>query len=102
MRLDRLDGVGKPVWADHFVLDAAIQGFFEGLRIKDGLKPSRPGLASDALKLLKGFNQSELRSIFTPLMGFYQKEDSLDYALIRENLKYHVEELFRLIGAFSL
>ncbi|UCF56942.1 MAG: hypothetical protein JSW15_00150, partial [Deltaproteobacteria bacterium] len=35
MRLDKLDGTGEVAWAGDFSVDAAIEGFFESLRIKE-------------------------------------------------------------------
>jgi hypothetical protein len=36
MRLDRLNGVGAVAWADDECVDATLEGFLEGLRIKQG------------------------------------------------------------------
>ncbi len=95
MRLDKLDGVGKTLWAGSFAAEAAVKGFFDALRIMEAGGRYRLGKVGDLHALLKSFDVKELETLFHPLICSYQHENPADLAVIKENLKTHVQELHR-------
>jgi hypothetical protein len=87
MRLDKVDGLGKAVWADDTCVKATFKGFFEALRLKGELKRYL-GHADDFLSLLQSFSQEELKTIINPLIDHYRGTG--DFPLIIKNLDNHV------------
>jgi len=59
MRLDRMDGVGEIIWADHRAVAGTLEGFLEGL----SLKPQIP-LMPDAM--------ADHRAVASTLEGFLE------------------------------
>ncbi len=102
MRIDRLDGVGEPVWAGNFALDAALQGFFEGLTAMAQENRLHPGSPREVLALLKAFSEEELLNLMTSLLEDYKATDSLEVPIILTHLKDHVARLNRSIRHFQL
>ena len=67
MRLDRLDGTGKPVMADTSFLGAIVRGFLEGLGMERKEKDHPAISAHDLIHLLKGFNREDFqKTVFAP------------------------------------
>ena len=100
MRLDKLDGIGDIAWADAFVLEAAIEGFFQALRTMATEARYPLGEVGDSLSLLKGFSAEELRGLFNPLLPYYGEGDPGDFSVIGTNLETHSEELYGVIQRF--
>ena len=97
MRLDRLDGVGEPVWLDDFSLPATIAGFAEELH-----KKNHPAIdPDDTLELLKEFSREELLTGCEPLLALYEQEDAEDTELIRANLKNHCRLLQKCLQGIT-
>jgi hypothetical protein len=91
MRLDKLDGVGDTVWADDFCLDASVKGFFDGLRLKDGLEDCF-GSEENCFDILKSFRGEDIKIAYGPLVAMY--EGSADYSIITAHLDRHAEALY--------
>ncbi len=98
MRLDKLDGVGEAVWAEDFVVAAAIKGFFEALRIRETKGQYGP---EDLLELLTSFTREELETLYVPLLDIYRQEDPDDFRVIRKNLSSHCNALFLCLETLS-
>ena len=90
MRLDRIDGVGNVILADSSCIKAMIKGFFEALKLKEGLD-GYPDLAEEFSGLAKSFRKDELKDTFKPILNIYK--DSSDLPVISNNLDEHIEEL---------
>ena len=93
LRLDKLDGVGETAWAGDFSVHAAIQGFFEALRIMDGEGIFESGHMQDLFSLLQSLNEDEVERLLQPLLGLYQEDGPADLPIILTNLKSHVSFL---------
>lgn len=102
MRLDRLDGVGKTVWADDFAAAAATEGFFQALGIMEAQGRIESGLAGKLLSLLQSFSEEEFGKLLEPLLVLYQEDDPTDLAVILANRKRHVTLLSRVLQALQI
>jgi hypothetical protein len=74
MRLDRLGGVGAVAWADDDCLDATLEGFVEGLRIKQGKGPINERFVNEFLQYLQCLAKEDL------LYRFHALIDACDQA----------------------
>lgn len=102
MRLDKLDGVGKTVWAGDFSAGAASTGFFEALMIMEADGKYNLGKIEDLLSLLQSFREEELEGLFQSLLILYQEDDQEDVAVILENLGGHINLLYQTLRDFRL
>jgi hypothetical protein len=101
MRLDKWEGMGESTWADRFVLEAALKGFFEALRIKE-VRGEMSGLsAADVLRRLKSFDAGQLRSLvkrqFVDTMG----SDLSDHTVVLRHLDGHASEIYAAVQSFG-
>ncbi|MEJ2690284.1 MAG: hypothetical protein P8130_10115 [Deltaproteobacteria bacterium] len=91
MRLDKLDGVGKTVWLDDFVVEETVRGFLEGL-VEHCSKLGE--VYETLLHLLPRFSPDELRQLSTPLLPFYEERlSAADLAEVKNNFASHLEYL---------
>ena len=81
-RLDRLDGVGKVVWAEDACVGATLAGFFQGLTL-NGRE------AEHFLAYLRQTGKEGLRDRFAALVDACNP-NAPDMPVIRENLNHHV------------
>jgi len=102
MRLDKLDGVGKTVWAGDFSAGASTAGFFEALITLETEDRYNLGKVEDLLSLLQSFSEEELEGLFQSLLILYQKDDPEDLAVIQENLGGHINLLYQTLLDFQL
>ena len=102
MRLDKLDGVGGVAWAKDMILRPVIEGFFEGLKVKEAQGSYQLGNVGDLLTLLKGFNQEELKKVLISLRDFHRGQDPEDYKVIRSRLNLHAGQVYSAIQGFHL
>jgi hypothetical protein len=101
MRLDRIGGVGEPVWAPEEFVRPCLEGFFGALKTKkaEGRDDWREG--SDLPALLKKLSKEELHALYAPLMESYREEKPEDFKVIEKNLEDHIATLWRGIQAFG-
>ncbi len=102
IRLDRLDGVGEPVWFDEFAVKAAVDGFFTGLAATATDKRLKIGTAADFLEIMQSFDTQEIYDMYESLLEIYADEDQDDFHLIQEELHDHAGELYAALQSFSL
>lgn len=95
--MDRLDGVGKPVWAGESFLRPTLQGFLEGLRTMEDKKRLESGAASGILQLLKQMDRQEFKALYRPLLNIYDEEHNMDYTLITSNINGHINGLINTL-----
>jgi len=87
MRLDRLDGVGEVTWADDSCVPATVNGFFDGLHLKEDYQNIR----YDMLSAVQSFSPNEMKRVFSPIVEMNERTD--DHAIIVKNLDKHAELL---------
>jgi hypothetical protein len=84
MRFDRLDGVGKVVWADDYCLEGVVAGFFEGLALGRNAKERRGIPPTEEIRaLFRSFAQDEWLQFMQEYLDTYdlsQEELSLTQA----------------------
>ena len=102
VRLDKLDGVEKMVWAGDFSVRAAVEGFFEALVEMERAGTYHLGKAEDLFALLKTFGREEIERLFQPLLDLYRKGDPEDYQTLRPNLESHVSQLYLVLQGVHL
>ncbi len=102
IQIDKLDGVGKTVWAGDFSAGAATAGFFEALMIMETEGRYDLGKVEDLLSLFQSFNEEELEELFQSLITLYHEDDPEDLAVIRENLGTHINLLYQTLRDFRL
>jgi hypothetical protein len=102
MRLDRVDGVGEPVWAQDQAVQATLEGFFDALRTMKAEGRCDLGEGPDLLTLLKKFSKEELHTLYAPLVGSYREEKPEDFKVVERNLEDHIATLWRALQGNSL
>ena len=102
VRLDKLDGVGETIWAGDSSVDAATEGFFEALRTMNREGRFNHGEVKDLLSLLQSFEESEIETLFQPLLGLYKEDSPADISVIHANLKPHVKRLYQTLQDFRI
>jgi hypothetical protein len=96
LRLDRLDGVGEFGWAEDDMVEAALNGFFDGLalQVRFGRIPQElPDLFAGYLKALASDDRDTL---LEGVVGRMKCQPS-EKALIRKHLKRHGEKMTQAI-----
>jgi hypothetical protein len=102
IRLDRLDGVGEPVWLDEFSVDAAVAGFFAGLAATQKNDRLTIWPVGEFLKIMQSFDTREIFDMYESLLEIYVEEDQDDFRLIQKKLADHAAELHKILQEFSL
>jgi hypothetical protein len=101
MRLDRIGGVGDPIWAQEEFVSPCLEGFFGALQTKkaEGRDDWREG--PDLPALMKRFSKEELHALHVPLMESYREEKPEDFKVIEKNLEDHIATLWKALQAFD-
>ena len=89
MRLDRLDGVGAVAWADDDCVDATLEGFVDGLRIKQGKGFIDEGSVNGFLQYLQSLAKEDLSYRFHALIDACDQA-APDIPVIRCHLGSHI------------
>lgn len=91
MRLDKVDGINEVIWSDDYCIEATLRGFFESIELKD-----KTGIIiRNFISILKSFSQEELRTLFNPLICYY--EGLKDLSVILKNIDEHTFKLYKII-----
>ncbi len=102
MRLDRIDGVGKIVWADDIAVEGAVEGFFAALALKPSIKSiSLPIDDCFQYYLASQYTEEDIYALFMEIACVYPPE-SPEFPVINKNLKKHVHDLVQKTGNLSL
>jgi hypothetical protein len=101
MRLDRIDGVGEPIWAQEEFVSPCLEGFFGALQTKKDEGREDWKEAPDLSALLKRFSKEELHTLYAPLMESYREEKPEDFKVIEKNLEEHIATLWKVLQAFD-
>ena len=89
MRLDRLDGVGAVAWADDDCVGAILEGFVEGLRIKQGKGFIGERFVNGFLQYLQSIAKEDLSHTFHAIIDACDQA-APDMPVIREHLERHI------------
>lgn len=101
MRLDKLDGVGKTVWLDDFVVQAVTEGFFEAFAIMESKGRMDCCSAKDFLSLIQSFGEEEMTVLFQPILESYSEVASAsDLAMVQKQLQEHSRQLHGILTAY--
>ncbi len=98
MRLDRLDGIGETVWADHYCLIATIQGFLDAVRAKEAERQCSDGFRDEFILLCKGLSPRDWVYLFKTVLDSYH-ELAPDIQVIQENLADHILNIYKTMQA---
>jgi len=101
MRLDRIGGVGEPVWAQEQFVRPCLEGFFSAVQTMTSEGRWNLGEGSNLLTLLKKFSSEELHRLYDPLMASYREEKPEDFDVVQRNLETHVSTLWKALQAFG-
>jgi hypothetical protein len=102
MRLDRLDGVGEPLWVENFSVRAALEGFIEAMMMMEETGRYTLGKTQDLLELLCSFDASQWEGLLQSLMVLYQGDNPEELAVVRANLGNHAQCLQTAIRDYGL
>jgi hypothetical protein len=97
MRLDKYEGMGESIWADASVVGAAVDGFFQALRLKESQGHALAIKVNDVMNQLKGFTEDELKGLLHAHMNQIGSRDSSDHAVISSHADDHARDLYRAI-----
>ena len=97
MRLDRIEGVGEPLWAQEEVVRPCLEGFFGALQTMKAQGRCAWGGGPDPATLLKKFSQEEFQRLYAPLMESYRREKPSDFKVVEANLEAHIAALSRAL-----
>jgi hypothetical protein len=101
MRLDRIGGVGEPIWAQDGLVSPCLEGFFEALRTMKAEGRGDWGQEPDLNAFLKSLSKEELHSLYAPLMESYREEKPEDFKVIEKNLEEHIATLWKILQGNS-
>jgi hypothetical protein len=100
MRIDKWEGMGESTWADRFVLEAALKGFFEALIEKEERGRLGGLSAANVLKRLRSFEVEELLSLVRREFVDNKTGDFMDYMVVARNLESHASEIYDALQSF--
>jgi len=99
MRIDRLDGVGEIVWSDNIAVKGVLKGFFEGLISKPPVRSFPGSLADGFRQQLSACTHADLLDLNFAMVQAYHPM-APEIPVIRQNLKQHVDDLYRAMEPF--
>lgn len=97
MRLDRINGIGKVLFAKEASVESVVKGFLDALCIMETEERYHCGKVKDLVILLKSFSVEELEKLFASFLVLYQDENPEDLPLIGTELCNHVIQLHKVI-----
>ncbi|MBW1742105.1 MAG: hypothetical protein JRJ47_01580 [Deltaproteobacteria bacterium] len=93
MRLDRLDGVGAVAWANDGCVQATLEGFMEGLGIKEQREVIPGGFLDAFIRDIKSSSVGELSHGFRTLVDACD-QSAPDIGVLRNNLEKHTSKFY--------
>jgi len=101
MRLDKVGGVGEPIWAQEEFVTPSLEGFFSALQTIKAERRYDLGNGPDVRSFLKKFSPGELHRLYAPLMDSYREEKPTDFPVIAKNLEGHITTLWQSLQALD-
>ena len=83
-------------------MQAAVEGFFDGLCATSATNRLMIGPVADFLEIMRSFDIKEIYDMYESLLEIYATEDQDDFHLIKSELARHAEELHEALQSFSL
>ncbi len=99
MRLDRIDGVGEIVWADRFAVPATIDGFFEGLALKEPIPVLPDSIAMCFAYYLSICTAEDIEELCQSVAATFDRR-APETPVIWHNLTEHIASLSQSIEQF--
>lgn len=96
MQLDRVDGVGEPVFLGDAVRRATLKGFFSALAVHPACMPA--GFADDFLAFAAGFDEGQMLEIMVHMLDAWPPGPS-EAEMILINLPSHCVSLTNLLNS---
>jgi hypothetical protein len=100
MRLDRLDGVGPVAWADEGCVDATIEGFTEGVRIKMQQEYISERFLKEFIIHIRTLAEKDLLDRVEALVGACDQSAS-DILVIKNHLREHTLKLATILKSLT-
>lgn len=101
MRLDRIDGIGKPAWwADASCPTAVVQGFRDAMDTGNGTEGLPSAVKKDFYAIFEALGENDWLEILTAASKTYPQADA-DLPLIEANLTSHARELHSAIQSYN-
>jgi hypothetical protein len=100
MRLDRLDGTGPVAWADDECVNACLEGFVQGLRVKERQGITSKSFLGGFLQLCRSLTTDELSHRSCVLIDACDQA-APDIPVIRHHLERHIWTLHAVLRAQS-
>ncbi|MGD9578381.1 MAG: hypothetical protein AB7Y74_09025 [Syntrophorhabdus sp.] len=101
MRMDKMEGMGETIWADSRYMNAAIQGFFHAMKIKERDHECNDISIDDFMATLKTLNKDEIASSISSYLKHNQAPDTSDYRVIQEHMGEHAADLASALQQLS-
>ncbi len=95
--VEGLDGVGDMVWSDNVAVEETLTGFFQGLALKLPISRFSDPLEDCFMGYISSWTEKELYDLSEEIVSLYHPR-SPDVPVIKENLKEHVERLYKAIN----
>lgn len=100
MRLDKWEGMGESTWADSAVVRAALEGFLEGVRIKESRGEMSALEVREFLSRLRSLTIRDVNRLLHLQLDELRAHDLSDYWAIRRHLDDHAVEIHHALQAF--
>ncbi|MBN1276495.1 MAG: hypothetical protein JXA35_03315 [Deltaproteobacteria bacterium] len=97
MRIDKDEGVGRPVWSNSITPLPVIDGLLEGIKEQESKGMSPPDSADMVRHVLKGMDLEEIKTMLYSQLNSFRHIDPVDSQIIAEHLDMHAEEVFKAI-----
>lgn len=102
MRMDKMEGVGDTTWADNIFVAAAVQGFFQAMRIKEEIQGESGSFKVDTfIALIKALSQDEIEKLIHSQLDEYRALDTSDCQVIKAHLEEHARDLVNVLQHLS-
>jgi hypothetical protein len=101
MRLDRVDGVGAVAWAGDDCVRATLEGFVDGLRMKEGGGFMEEGFAAEFVRYMDSLSKEDLSEGFHVLVGACD-QSAPDMPAIRQHLEHHASKFYSALQQDAL
>jgi hypothetical protein len=96
MRLDRLDGVGDVIWADHLAVQSTLTGFLEGLALKPRISLMPDSIDRCFIYYLSACTKKDLYDLGKAAGNTFNRQ-APEVPVVKKHLKAHVEALSQAI-----
>lgn len=93
MRLDRLDGVGVLAWADDECVDAALEGAWQGIRIKERNGAITTGFVAEFVRYVRSLAREDLSDRFHVLIDA-SEQAAPDMPVIKRHVDGHISKVY--------